>query len=120
MRTLAFLLFCLATAKSLPKKSKISKALLKGFDFKTQASLHGHVGQTTARHPISVFCPLSWTAFSTRSAQLQPSPMEMPGVLPSLTGAEVGRRGGMARIVAMAGISVETPEMGHTTAHMVG
>ena len=119
MRTLAFLLFCLATAKSLPKKSKMSKALLKGFDFKTQAALHGHVGQTTARHPISVFCPLSWTAFSTRSARLQPILRGMDGVQPSLTGAEVGRRGGMARIVAMAGISVETGDMRHTTAHMV-
>ena len=119
MRTLAFLLFCLTTAKSLQKKSKMSKALLKGFDFKTQAALHGHVGQTTARHPISVFCPLSRMAFSTRSARLHSSPMGRAGVQPSLTGAEVGRRGGMVRIVAMAGISVETGDMRHTTAHMV-
>ena len=44
----------------------------------------------------------------------------MDGVHTSLTGAEVGKRGGMARIVAMAGISVETAgDMRHTTAHMV-
>ena len=44
----------------------------------------------------------------------------MLGVPPRGTGAREEKRGGMARIVAMAGISVETAgDMRHTTAHMV-
>ena len=50
---------------------------------------------------------------------MQPILRGMDGVHTSRTGAEVGKRGGMARIVAMAGISVERGDMRHTTAHMV-
>ena len=72
-------------------------------------------------HPISVFCLLTWTAFSSRSAQLHPSPMGMSGVLSKVTGDREGKRGGMARALDMAGTSVERREVGirHSTAHMV-
>ena len=70
-----------------------------------------------------MICPLSRTEFSTRSAQLHLNPMGMPGVLPKVTGAKEGKRvGGLARIEAMAGTSVESLEItekSHTTAPMV-
>ena len=52
---------------------------------------------------------------------MQPILRGMDGVHTSRTGAEVAKRGGMARIVAMAGISVDPgeTEKSHTTAHMV-
>ena len=68
-----------------------------------------------------MFCPLKQMEFSTRSVQLHSNPNRLPGVPPRSSGAREEKRGGMARIVAMAGISVETgeTEKNHTTAHMV-
>ena len=65
--------------------------------------------------------PLSRTAFSTRSAQLHTSPKGTLGVQPKVTGVREGKKilGQLTRILAMVGISVETMEAGHTTAHMV-
>ena len=66
-----------------------------------------------------MFCPLKQMEFSTRSVHLHSNPKRMLGVQPRGTGAREEKRGGMARIVAMAGSSVETMDMRHTTAHMV-